>query len=93
MDLDTINLEEVGIYEVLTIYKNMWEASASDHSIDMPQAFRVGLFLKAVRRRQEKVVELLGNLCRDVSADWAWADERILSTNLRLADIDAQGVY
>ena len=38
----------------LTIYENMWEASASDHSIDMPQAFWVELFLKAISTRQEK---------------------------------------
>ena len=28
MDLDTINLEEVGMDEGFTIYKKMWEASA-----------------------------------------------------------------
>ena len=31
--------------EDFTIYEKMWEASALDHSIDMPQAFWVGLFL------------------------------------------------
>ena len=38
------------------------------------------------------MVDLLGNICRDASADWAWVDESIISTNLRLADIEAQGV-
>ena len=68
MELDTTNLEEVVMDEGLTIYEKMWDASALDHSIDTPQAFWVGLFLKAIRSRQEKAVELLGNLCRDVSA-------------------------
>ena len=70
-DLDNINLEEVEMDEVLTIYENMWEYSASDHLINTPQDFRVGLLLKGTIRRQEKVVDLLGNLCRDVLADWA----------------------
>ena len=58
----------------------------------MPQTYRVGLFLKAIIRRQEKAVDLLGNLCRDVLADRVWVDESILSTNLRLSDIEAQGL-
>ena len=70
MELDIIKLEEVGMYEGLTIYENMWEASASDHSINMPQVFRVGLLLKSIRKTQEKVVDLLGTLCRDISEDW-----------------------
>ena len=92
MELDTINLEEVGMDEGLTIYENIWEASASDHSINMNHAFHVGLFLKYTRRRQDKAVELWGNLCRDVLADQVRVDEKILYTNLRLADIEAQGV-
>ena len=70
MEIDIINLKEVGMYEGLTIYENMWEASALDHSIDMPQVFRVGLFLKAIRKTQEKAVDLLGTLCRDILEDW-----------------------
>ena len=50
MVLDTINLDEVGMDEGLNIYGNMWDAYASDHSIDIPQAFRVGLFLEAISR-------------------------------------------
>ena len=69
-DLDNINLEEVEMDEVLTIYENMWEYSASDHLINTPQDFRVGLLLKGTIRRQEKAVDLLGTLCRDVLADW-----------------------
>ena len=92
MDLDNINLEEVGMDESLNIYEKMWEASALNHSVDMPEAFRVGLFLKAISRRQKKAVELLGTLCRAVSVGWAWVVDSILSTNLRLADIEAQGV-
>ena len=38
------------------------------------------------------MVELLGGLCRNVSADRLWVDESILSTNLWLADIEVQGV-
>ena len=51
MELDTINLEEVGMDESLTIYENMWEGSALDQSIDMHQAFGVRLFLKSISRR------------------------------------------
>ena len=58
----------------------------------MPQAFWVGLFLKAIRRRQEKAVGILGNLCRYVLADRVWVDESILSTKMWLEDIEAQGV-
>ena len=50
-ELDTISLEEVGMDEGLTTYEKMWEASASAHSIDMPQAFWMGLFLKTISRR------------------------------------------
>ena len=51
MELDTINLEEVGVDEGLTTYEKMWEASTSDHSIDMTQAFQVRLFLMVIIRR------------------------------------------
>ena len=70
----------------------MWEASASDHSIDIPQAFRVGLFFEAIRRRQEMAVDLLRTLCRDVLEDWVRVDDITLSKNLRLTYIEAQGV-
>ena len=63
------------------------------HYINMPHAFWVGLFLKVTIRRKEKAVEILGTLCRDVLADRVWVYESILSTNLRLEDIEAQGVY
>ena len=92
MEIHTIKLVEVGMDESLTIYENMREASASDQSINTPQAFRVGLFLKAVSRRQDKAVDLLGTLCRYFLVDRAWVDKSILSTNLRLADIEAQGM-
>ena len=52
MWIDTINLEEVGMDEGFIIYEKMWETSASAHSIDLPQAFRVGLFIKSISRRQ-----------------------------------------
>ena len=71
MALDTINLEEVGMYEGLIIYENIWEASDLYQSINMPQAFWMVLFLKAISRRQEKAVDLLENLYRDVLADQA----------------------
>ena len=38
------------------------------------------------------MVGLSGDLCRDVLAYWSWVDESILSTNLRLEEIEAQGV-
>ena len=37
-------------------------------------------------------MDLLGDLCRDVSAYQVWLNESILSTNLRLSDIEAQGL-
>ena len=64
-----------------------------DHSIDITQAFWVGLFPKSISRSQEKAVELLGTLCRDVLVYCAWVDEIILSTSMPLSDIEAQGVY
>ena len=76
------------MYKCLTMYEEMWEASAFNHSIDMPQAFWVGLIPKAISRKQEKAVEIFGNLCRDFSADRSWVYESILSTNLRLGDIE-----
>ena len=66
MGLNTINLEEMGMDEGLVIYEKVWEASASAHSIGMPQYFRVGLFLDTTIRKQEKAVELLGMLCGDL---------------------------
>ena len=49
------------------------------HYIDMPQDFWVGLFLDSIIRSQDKAVELLGTMCRDVPVDQAWVDEIILS--------------
>ena len=37
-------------------------------------------------------MDLLGDLCRYVSAYQVWLNESILSTNLRHAYIEAQGV-
>ena len=37
-------------------------------------------------------MDLLGNLCRYVLADRVWVDEGIISTNMRLTDIEAQDV-
>ena len=65
--------------EGLTIYEKMLEASDLVHSINMLQTFWVGLFLEAIIWRQEKAVEILGDLCRDVLEDRAWVDESILS--------------
>ena len=74
----------------MTIYEKMVEASDLDHSIDMPQVFWVGSFLKAISRRKENAAGLLGDLCSNLLADWAWVDESILSTRLQLVDIEAQ---
>ena len=82
MDIDTINLEGLVIDEGLIIYEMIWEFSALDHSINMPQAFWMGLSFKVTSRSQENLVDLLWNLCRDVLADWPWVDERVLYTNL-----------
>ena len=37
-------------------------------------------------------MDLLVTLCRNVSENWVWVDEIIISTNLCLAYIEAQGV-
>ena len=82
MALDTINLEEVGKDEDLSIYEKVWEDFALDHSINTPHSFRMWLLLKAIIRRQEKAVELLGTLCGDILVDQTWVEESIQSTNL-----------
>ena len=64
-----------------------------DCSVNVPHAFRVGLFLEAIIRRQGKAVELLGNLCGDVLTDWMLVEDSIHSTNLRLVGIEAEFVY
>ena len=93
IELGTINLEEEGKVEDLATYEKMWEASALAHLINTPQPFWVGLFLEVISRSQDKAVELLGTLRGDVSADWTWVDNSIHTTNLRLEDIEAQGMY
>ena len=70
----------------------MWEDSALDHLIDILHSFQVGLFPKAISRSQEKSVELLGTLCRNVLDDRTWVEESINSINLQLVAIEAQGV-
>ena len=92
MELDTIIMEEVGMHEGLTIYENMWEASALDHPIDTYQDFRVRLLLNDTSRRQEKAVNLLENICRYVLAHQALVNEIIISTKLWLADIEKKGM-
>ena len=92
MELDIISLEEVSMHEGLTIYENMWEASALDHPIDTSQEFRVRLFLNDISRRQEKTVKLLETLCRYVLAHQALVNEIIISTKLWLADIEKKGM-
>ena len=77
----------------LTNYEKMWGGSVLYHSIKMPQEFRVGSFLKAISRRQKRSVDLLGNLCRYFSSDWACLDESSISTNTQLADIEAQVMF
>ena len=84
MVLETINLEEVGKDEGLVTNEKVWEASDLDHSINMPHSFWLVLSLE---------MELLGTLCGYVSADQMWVEDSIHSTNLYLADIEAQGVY
>ena len=92
VSLETINLEDVGKYGGLSTYEKLWEDSALAHSIDTPHSFWVGLFLDAIIRRQEKAAELLGTMCGEFSVYQMWAEESIHSTNLRLADIEAQVV-
>ena len=74
-------------------YEKLWGALALPHRIDIPHSFRVGLFLDAIIRRQEKELEILGMLYGDVLEDRTLVEDSIHSANLRLADIEAQGVY
>ena len=79
--------------EGLAIYENMWEASDLDHSIDMSKGFWVVLLLRDVSSSQEKSVDLLGTLNIYFLPDQAWVDDRILSTNMQLVEIEAQDLY
>ena len=58
----------------------------------MPQTPRVGYFLESLRLRQDRDVELLKNLCADVSMDSTWADEGLLTTNICVKDLEAPGL-
>ena len=93
MALVTINLEEFGNAEGLDTYGKVWEAYDLAHYIYMPHSFRVGLFLDAIIRRQEKELEILGMLYGDVLEDRTLVEDSIHSANLRLVDIEFQGVY
>ena len=74
------------------MYKKIWGASASQISIEMPQMFRVGDFLESLSLIQDRAVELLKKLCADVAADSTWADKGLLTTNICVADLEAQGL-
>ena len=49
-----------------------------DHTIDMPNFFWVGLLIEAISKGKEKLVELLGKLYGEVSADKTWVEESIV---------------
>ena len=40
----------------------------------------------------EKAVELLKNMCTDMAADSTWDDEGIRTTNIRVVDLEEQGL-
>ena len=77
MNMETINLKEMGKDEGLATYEKVWEASDLAQSINIPHYFWVGLFLEAIIRTQEKAVDLLGILCGEVLVNWKWAEESI----------------
>ena len=42
--------------------------------------------------RQDRAVELLKNMCADIYVDSTWADEGLLTTNLCVEGLEAQGL-
>ena len=59
-------------------------------SIDLPQTFRVGYFLESLIVRQERAVELLKNLCADVSTDRTWANKGLHTKNILVVELEVQ---
>ena len=82
MAIDAPNHEEVGKEDRLYVYEKVWGASAYQISIAMPQRFRVENFLESLNLRHDRAVELLKNMCADVSADRICVNEGLLKTNI-----------
>ena len=64
----------------------------SQISIVIPQRFILGAFLESLRLIQDRSMELLQKLCADVATDRTWADKSLHTTNLCVADLEAQGL-
>ena len=92
MVFDYPNLEEVVKEDGIEVYEKVWGASASKISNAMTQTFRVGSFLESLILRQDRAVELLQNLCADVATDRTWDDKGLRTTNLRVVELEAQGL-
>ena len=58
MVLDAHNPREVGKEYGLKVYEKVWGYLASQISITMPQAFRLGSFIESLSLRQDRSVEL-----------------------------------
>ena len=92
MVLDAPNSEEVGKEYELELYNKVWGALASQISIAIPHKFRLGAFLESLILRQYRAVELLKNVCANVATDRTWAGKGLFTTNIRVTDLETQGL-
>ena len=92
MVFDDPKPEEVVKEDGIEVYEKVWGASASKNSNSTTQTFRVGSFLESLILRQDRAVELLQNLCADVATDMTWDDKGLHTTNLRVVELEAQGL-
>ena len=92
MVLDAPNPEEVGKEDGLEVYEKVWGAVASHISIAMTHTFILGDLQESLSLRQDKYVERLQKLCADVALDRTWAEKGLHTTNIRVADLEAQGL-
>ena len=92
MAIDAPNPEEVGKEDVIEMYEKLWEASVSQLSISVSPTFRLEDFLYSLSLIQGIAVEFSKKLCADVAADSTWADKGLLTTNICVADLEAQGL-
>ena len=90
--LDAPNPEEVGKEDVLEVHKKIWGSLASQLSISMPYTFRLGYFLESISLGQDRDVELLQKLSSGVAADRTWYEKGFRTTNICVADLEAQGL-
>ena len=74
------------------MYNKVWGVLASQISIYMPQKFRVGDFLESLSLRQDIDVKLLKNLCAGVAVYRNCSDKGLCTTNIRVLDLEGQGL-